>query len=107
MSAAAILGVGTPPEKLKHHSVERPRPPGTRHQECGQRIGILTGWMDTPDESVTQQKFNGRGEDWLAKVEAAQPMGRTPAKLERRAQRSRETISLPNSFVGFIPGKPL
>jgi NAD(P)-dependent dehydrogenase (short-subunit alcohol dehydrogenase family) len=37
--------------------------------------GILTGWMDTPGESVTQQKFHGVGEDWLAKAEAAQPMG--------------------------------
>jgi NAD(P)-dependent dehydrogenase (short-subunit alcohol dehydrogenase family) len=37
--------------------------------------GILTGWMDTPGESATQQKFHGVGEDWLAKVEAAQPMG--------------------------------
>jgi NAD(P)-dependent dehydrogenase (short-subunit alcohol dehydrogenase family) len=37
--------------------------------------GILTGWMDTPGESTTQQKFNGVGEDWLAKAEAAQPMG--------------------------------
>jgi NAD(P)-dependent dehydrogenase (short-subunit alcohol dehydrogenase family) len=37
--------------------------------------GILIGWMDTPGESVTQQKFHGVGEDWLAKAEAAQPMG--------------------------------
>jgi NAD(P)-dependent dehydrogenase (short-subunit alcohol dehydrogenase family) len=37
--------------------------------------GILTGWMDTPGESVTQQKFHGVGADWLAKAEAAQPMG--------------------------------
>ena len=37
--------------------------------------GILTGWMDTPGESVTQQKFHGVGEDGLAKAEAAQPMG--------------------------------
>lgn len=37
--------------------------------------GILTGWMDTPGESATQQKFHGGGEDWLAKAEAAQPMG--------------------------------
>jgi NAD(P)-dependent dehydrogenase (short-subunit alcohol dehydrogenase family) len=37
--------------------------------------GILTGWMDTPGESVTQQKFHGASEDWLAKAEAAQPMG--------------------------------
>jgi NAD(P)-dependent dehydrogenase (short-subunit alcohol dehydrogenase family) len=37
--------------------------------------GILTGWMDTPGETATQQKFHGVGEDWLAKAEAAQPMG--------------------------------
>jgi NAD(P)-dependent dehydrogenase (short-subunit alcohol dehydrogenase family) len=37
--------------------------------------GILTGWMDTPGENLTQQKFHGVGEDWLAKAEAAQPMG--------------------------------
>jgi hypothetical protein len=39
-------------------------------------------WMDGhgPVKSVTQEKFNGHGEDRLAKVEAAQPMGRIPAK---------------------------
>src|SRR6476619_4705119 len=37
--------------------------------------GILTGWMDTTGERATQQKFHGGGEDWLAKAEAAQPMG--------------------------------
>jgi NAD(P)-dependent dehydrogenase (short-subunit alcohol dehydrogenase family) len=37
--------------------------------------GILTGWMDTPGENVTQRKFHGVGENWLAKAEAAQPMG--------------------------------
>ena len=37
--------------------------------------GILTGWMDTPGESATQQKFHGVDKDWLAKAEAAQPMG--------------------------------
>jgi NAD(P)-dependent dehydrogenase (short-subunit alcohol dehydrogenase family) len=37
--------------------------------------GILIGWMDTPGESATQQKFHSVGEDWLAKAEAAQPMG--------------------------------
>ncbi|MBV9491468.1 MAG: SDR family oxidoreductase [Verrucomicrobia bacterium] len=45
---------------------------------AGQRIrcnGILTGWMDTPGEGATQQKFHDAGEDWLAKAEAAQPMG--------------------------------
>jgi NAD(P)-dependent dehydrogenase (short-subunit alcohol dehydrogenase family) len=43
-----------------------------KHIRCN---GILTGWMDTPGESATQQKFHGVGEDWLAKAEAAQPMG--------------------------------
>jgi NAD(P)-dependent dehydrogenase (short-subunit alcohol dehydrogenase family) len=37
--------------------------------------GILIGWMDTPGESATQQKFHGVGDDWLANAEAAQPMG--------------------------------
>jgi NAD(P)-dependent dehydrogenase (short-subunit alcohol dehydrogenase family) len=37
--------------------------------------GIATGWMDTPGESVTQQKFHDRGKDWLAEAEATQPMG--------------------------------
>ena len=37
--------------------------------------GILTGWMDTPGERATQQKFHGASEDWLTKAEAAQPMG--------------------------------
>jgi NAD(P)-dependent dehydrogenase (short-subunit alcohol dehydrogenase family) len=37
--------------------------------------GIQLGWMDTPGENVTQKKFHGASEDWLAKAEAAQPMG--------------------------------
>jgi NAD(P)-dependent dehydrogenase (short-subunit alcohol dehydrogenase family) len=36
--------------------------------------GILTGWMDTPGESATQQRFHGVSEDWLARAEARQPM---------------------------------
>ena len=37
--------------------------------------GIAVGWMDTPGESATQRKFHGVEENWLAKAEAAQPMG--------------------------------
>jgi NAD(P)-dependent dehydrogenase (short-subunit alcohol dehydrogenase family) len=37
--------------------------------------GILIGWMDTPGETAIQQQFHRAGDDWLAKVEAAQPMG--------------------------------
>jgi NAD(P)-dependent dehydrogenase (short-subunit alcohol dehydrogenase family) len=39
--------------------------------------GILTGWMDTPGEGATQQKFHSVGPDWLAKAEPMQPMGAT------------------------------
>lgn len=44
----------------------------SRHIRCN---GILAGWMDTPGENVTQQKFHGVGKEWLAKAETAQPMG--------------------------------
>jgi NAD(P)-dependent dehydrogenase (short-subunit alcohol dehydrogenase family) len=37
--------------------------------------GINCGWMDTPGEDATQRRFHGAGDDWLAKAEAAQPMG--------------------------------
>lgn len=37
--------------------------------------GIMVGWMDTPGETATQQKFHGAAEDWLSKAEAAQRMG--------------------------------
>ena len=33
--------------------------------------GIAAGWMDTPGEGATQQKFHGLAEDWLAKAGAA------------------------------------
>ena len=47
--------------------------------------GILTGWMDTSGESVTQQKFHGAGADWLAQAEAAQPMGQLVKKTDQLA----------------------
>ena len=37
--------------------------------------GILTGWMETPGETVTQQKFHGAGDDWAAQAAAKLPMG--------------------------------
>ena len=37
--------------------------------------GLMVGWMDTPGEHVVQQRYHGRGEDWLKEAEAAQPMG--------------------------------
>lgn len=36
---------------------------------------VLPGWMDTPGEDAVQKKWHGAEEDWLAKAEAAQPMG--------------------------------
>ncbi len=43
--------------------------------KCIRCNGLMIGWMDTPGESVTQQKFHNVGEDWLVKAEAVQPMG--------------------------------
>ena len=36
---------------------------------------ILPGWMDTPGEDVVQRKWHDAPADWLARAEAAQPMG--------------------------------
>jgi NAD(P)-dependent dehydrogenase (short-subunit alcohol dehydrogenase family) len=42
----------------------------------GVRInGINCGWMDTPGEDAIQRKWHAGGDDWLARAEAAQPMG--------------------------------
>jgi NAD(P)-dependent dehydrogenase (short-subunit alcohol dehydrogenase family) len=37
--------------------------------------GINCGWMDTPGEDLTQRRFHGAGDDWLAQAEARQPFG--------------------------------
>lgn len=36
---------------------------------------INCGWMDTPGEDAIQKKWHDAPEDWLARAEAAQPMG--------------------------------
>jgi hypothetical protein len=42
---------------------------------CYYTYDVNVGWMDTPGESATQQKFHDGSEHWLAKAELAQPMG--------------------------------
>jgi NAD(P)-dependent dehydrogenase (short-subunit alcohol dehydrogenase family) len=37
--------------------------------------GVMAGWMDTPGETAIQKKFHGAPDDWLARAEAARPMG--------------------------------
>jgi NAD(P)-dependent dehydrogenase (short-subunit alcohol dehydrogenase family) len=37
--------------------------------------GINCGWMDTPGEDETQRRYHGATDGWLARAEAAQPMG--------------------------------
>lgn len=37
--------------------------------------GVMAGWMDTPGEAAIQQKWHAAAPDWLAKAEAARPMG--------------------------------
>ncbi len=38
--------------------------------------GINVGWMDTPGENATQQKWHGRAEGWQAAAEANLPFGK-------------------------------
>jgi NAD(P)-dependent dehydrogenase (short-subunit alcohol dehydrogenase family) len=46
---------------------------------------VLPGWMDTEGEAIVQKKWHDAPDDWLAKAEAAQPMGQLvkPAQLAR------------------------
>lgn len=37
--------------------------------------GVMAGWMDTPGEHAIQKKAHNAPDDWLAKAEAARPMG--------------------------------
>jgi NAD(P)-dependent dehydrogenase (short-subunit alcohol dehydrogenase family) len=37
--------------------------------------GINVGWMDTPGENATQQKWHGRSDGWQAEAEANMPFG--------------------------------
>ncbi len=38
--------------------------------------GLNLGWMDTPGETATQQRFHNAHNDWLAQAERGQPFGR-------------------------------
>ncbi len=41
------------------------------------RVNMLNpGWMDTPNEDLTQRRFEGATEGWLARAEAEQPWGK-------------------------------
>ena len=46
---------------------------------------VLPGWMDTEGEDIVQKKWHDAPDDWLAKAEAAQPMGQLvkPDQLAR------------------------
>jgi NAD(P)-dependent dehydrogenase (short-subunit alcohol dehydrogenase family) len=37
--------------------------------------GVMAGWMDTPGEAAIQKKAHNAPDDWLARAEAARPMG--------------------------------
>jgi NAD(P)-dependent dehydrogenase (short-subunit alcohol dehydrogenase family) len=54
----------------------------------GNRIrcnAVLPGWMDTEGEDMVQKTWHGADDGWLAKAEAAQPMGQLvkPRELAR------------------------
>lgn len=38
--------------------------------------GVNIGWTETAGEDVTQRRFHGAGDDWIAKAAEGQPMGK-------------------------------
>ncbi len=49
------------------------------HSVANRRIkvnGLNIGWVDTPGEHVTLQRFHGAPDNWLAAAEASRPWGR-------------------------------
>jgi len=58
---------------------------------------ILPGWMDTPGEDVTQRRFHGATDGWLAEAEARQPMKQL-AKPQQLAELASYLLS-PNAGV--------
>jgi NAD(P)-dependent dehydrogenase (short-subunit alcohol dehydrogenase family) len=62
--------------------------------------GLNLGWMDTPGETVVQQRFHGAGADWLAKAEREQPLGR----LVKPAEVAQVVAFLLSDRAGLMTG---
>ena len=62
--------------------------------------GLNIGWTATPGEAVTQRTFHGADDDWLARAEAAQPMG----KLGRPDEIADAIVFLLSDRSGVVTG---
>ncbi len=68
------------------------------------RVNMVNpGWMDTPNEHVTQQRFHDAPDDWLVHAEAAQPFGR----LLKPAEVARVICFLASDESGMMTGASL
>lgn len=67
----------------------------------GIRVNMVNpGWMDTPAEHQTQQKFHDAPDDWREAAEAAQPFGR----LLKPAEVARTICFLASAESGMMTG---
>lgn len=62
--------------------------------------GLNIGWMDSPGETVIQQKYHGASQDWLKAAEAKQPFGR----LIKPAEVARACLYLASDESGLMTG---
>lgn len=65
--------------------------------------GVNVGWMDTPGEDEIQRKYHGRGDGWLAEVEAQQPFG----MLVKPEHIARQVALFLNPASGVVTGSVL
>ncbi len=65
------------------------------------RVNLINpGWMDTPNENLTQRKWEGAGDGWLEAAEAAQPWG----KLIKPPEIARTIVHLATAESGMMSG---
>jgi len=66
------------------------------------RVNVLSpGWMDTPNEDLTQRQWEGASDGWLERAEAAQPWG----KLIKPDEIARTIVHLATPESGMLTGQ--
>jgi NAD(P)-dependent dehydrogenase (short-subunit alcohol dehydrogenase family) len=66
------------------------------------RVNVLSpGWMDTPNEDLTQRQWEGASDGWLERAEAEQPWG----KLIKPSEIARTIVHLATPESGMLTGQ--
>ena len=66
------------------------------------RVNVLSpGWMDTPNEDLTQRQWEGASDGWLERAEAEQPWG----KLIKPPEVARTIVHLATPESGMLTGQ--